>query len=81
MMDLSIIIPVGKREDDFKLIKQIKEKFKGCEIILVIDEDNQLFKQAKMEVDQLSFLSHSSKAKDLNAFKSFAFEEWLKKLN
>ena len=67
MMDLSIIIPVGKREDDFKLIKQIKEKFKGCEIILVIDEDNQLFKQAKMEVDQLSFLSHSSRAKALNA--------------
>ena len=67
MMDLSIIIPVGKREDDFKLIKQIKEKFKGCEIILVIDEDNQFFKQAKMEVDQLSFLSHSSRAKALNA--------------
>ena len=67
MMDLSIIIPVGKREDDFKLIKQIKEKFKGCEIILVIDEDNQLFKQAKIEVDQLSFLSHSSRAKALNA--------------
>jgi len=66
-MDLSIIIPVGKREDDFKLIKQIKEKFKGCEIILVIDEDNQFFKQAKMEVDQLSFLSHSSRAKALNA--------------
>ena len=48
MMDLSIIIPVGKREDDFKLIKQIKEKFKGCEIILVIDKDNQFFKQARM---------------------------------
>jgi hypothetical protein len=28
MMDLSIIIPVGKREDDFKLIKQIKESLK-----------------------------------------------------
>ena len=27
-MDLSIIIPVEKRESDFKLIKQLREKFK-----------------------------------------------------
>ena len=66
MMDLSIIIPVGKREDDFKLIKQIKEKFKGCEIILIADKTNEFIKRERMEVDQFSFLNHSSRARALN---------------
>lgn len=65
-MDLSIIIPVARRENDFKLIKQLKEKFKGCEIIIVSDENNEFIKSAKLQVDQLYFLKNSSRAKALN---------------
>jgi glycosyltransferase A (GT-A) superfamily protein (DUF2064 family) len=65
-MDLSIIIPVAKHEDDFKLIKQLREKFKGCEIIIVCDENNEFIKSAKLEVDQLYLLKNSSRAKALN---------------
>ena len=65
-MDLSIIIPVARRENDFKLIKQLKEKFKGCEIIIVSDENNEFIKLAKLQVDQLYFLKNSSRAKALN---------------
>ena len=56
MINLSIIIPIGRHENDFKLIKQIKQKFKGCEIILVVDEENKLINQEKIEVDQLYLL-------------------------
>jgi len=65
-MDLSIIIPVARRENDFKLIKQLREKFKGCEIIIVCDETNEVIKSAKLQVDQLYFLKNSSRAKALN---------------
>ena len=66
MINLSIIIPIGRHENDFKLIKQIKQKFKGCEIILVVDEENKLIKQKKIEVDQLYLLRNSSRARALN---------------
>ena len=65
-MDLSIIIPVARRENDFKLIKQLREKFKGCEIIIVCDETNEFIKSAKLQVDQLFFIKNSSRAKALN---------------
>ena len=65
MINLSIIIPIGRHENDFKLIKQIKQKFKGCEIILVVDEENKLINQ-KIEVDQLYLLRNSSRARALN---------------
>ena len=65
-MDLSIIIPVARREHDFKLIKQLREKFKNCEIIIVCDETNEFIKSAELEVDQLYFLKNSSRAKALN---------------
>jgi glycosyltransferase A (GT-A) superfamily protein (DUF2064 family) len=65
-MDLSIIIPVQRRENDFKLIKQLREKFKGCEIIIVSDENNEFIKSAKLQVDQLYLLKNSSRAKALN---------------
>jgi glycosyltransferase A (GT-A) superfamily protein (DUF2064 family) len=65
-MDLSIIIPVARREHDFKLIKQLREKFKNCEIIIVCDETNEFIKSEKLEVDQLYFLKNSSRAKALN---------------
>ena len=65
-MDLSIIIPVARREHDFKLIKQLREKFKNCEIIIVCDETNEFIKSAKLEVNQLYFLKNSSRAKALN---------------
>ena len=66
MINLSIIIPIGRYENDFKLIKQIKQKFKGCEIILVVDEENKLINQKKIEVDQLYLLRNSSRARALN---------------
>ncbi len=65
-MDLSIIIPVQRRENDFKLIKQLREKFKGCKIIIVCDENNEFIKSAKLQVDQLYLLKNSSRAKALN---------------
>ena len=65
-MDLSIIIPVEKRESDFKLIKQLREKFKDCEIIIVTDDRNELIKSQKLQVDQLHLLQNSSRAKALN---------------
>ena len=65
-MDLCIIIPVAGRENDFKLIKQLREKFKGCEIIIVCDETNEVIKSAKLQVDQLYFLKNSLRAKALN---------------
>ncbi len=65
-MDLSIIIPVARREHDFKLIKQLREKFKDCEIIMVSDETNDFIKSAKLEVDQLHLVKNSSRAKALN---------------
>ena len=66
MINLSIIIPVGNYESDFSLINQIKEKFKGCEIILVVDESNEFIIQEKIESDQLHLLRNSSRAKALN---------------
>ena len=66
MINLSIIIPVGNYESDFRLINQIKEKFKGCEIILVVDESNEFIIQEKIESDQLHLLRNSSRAKALN---------------
>ena len=65
-MDLSIIIPVARRENDFKLIKQVREKFKDCEIIIVCDEANEFIKSEKLEVDQLCLLKNSARAKALN---------------
>ena len=66
MINLSIIIPVGNYESDFRLVNQIKEKFKGCEIILVVDESNEFIIQEKIESDQLHLLRNSSRAKALN---------------
>ena len=65
-MDLSIIIPVARREHDFKLIKQLREKFQNCEIIIVCDETNEFIKSVELEVNQLYFLKNSSRAKALN---------------
>ena len=65
-MDLSIIIPVARRENDFKLIKQLREKFQGCEIIIVSDENNEFIKSAKLQVDRFHLLKSSSRAKALN---------------
>ena len=65
-MDLSIIIPVARREHDFKLIKQLREKFKNCEIIIVCDETNEFIKSVELQVNQLYFLKNSSRAKALN---------------
>ena len=65
-MDLSIIIPVARRENDFKLIKQLREKFQGCEIIIVCDETNEFINSAKLQVDQFHLLKNSSRAKALN---------------
>ena len=65
-MDLSIIIPVERRENDFKLIKQLREKFKDCEIIIVSDETNEFIKSAKLQADQLYLLKNSSRARALN---------------
>jgi glycosyltransferase A (GT-A) superfamily protein (DUF2064 family) len=65
-MDLSIIIPVARREHDFKLIKQLREKFQNCEIIIVCDETNEFIKSVELQVNQLYFLKNSSRAKALN---------------
>ena len=38
----SIIVIASKDEKDFSLLKKLKDKFSGHEIILAIDADNEL---------------------------------------
>jgi len=66
-MDISIIIPIGHKDEDFSLIHQIKEKFKGCEIIISASYQNLKVKELSENVDQLLHIHNATRAKALNA--------------
>ena len=65
-MDISIIIPIGHKDEDFSLIHQIKEKFKGCEIIISVSYQNLKVKELSENVDQLLHIHNATRAKALN---------------
>ena len=46
-MSISVIIPVGHKDDNFSLIDQIKSKFKDFEIIIAASYQNSIVKEQK----------------------------------
>jgi len=66
-MSISVIIPVGHKDDNFSLIDQIKSKFKDFEIIIAASYQNSIVKEQKDNVDQLLSIHNSTRAKALNA--------------
>jgi len=51
-MSISVIIPVGHKDHDFKLIDQIKDKFDNFEIILAASYQNNEVKKLEEKVDK-----------------------------
>jgi glycosyltransferase A (GT-A) superfamily protein (DUF2064 family) len=66
-MSISVIIPVGHKDHDFKLIDQIKEKFDNFEIILAASYQNNEVKKLEEEVDKFISVHNSTRAKALNS--------------
>ena len=55
-MSISVIIPVGHKDQDFKLIDQIKDKFDNFEIILAASYQNNEVKKLEEKVDAITSL-------------------------
>ena len=66
-MKISIIVPVGHKDQNFKLFDQLKNKFKDHEIIVASSSQNIEAKKLKDHVDQLIIIQNSTRAKALNA--------------
>ena len=66
-MKLSIIIPIGHKDQNFKLFDQLKNKFKDYEIIVASSEQNIEAKKLEEHVDQFLTIENSTRAKALNA--------------
>ena len=76
-MKVSVIIPVGHKDQDFKLIDQIKEKFESFEIIVAASYQNNEAKNLEEKVDQFLSIHNSTRAKALNAGAEIAKNEML----
>jgi glycosyltransferase A (GT-A) superfamily protein (DUF2064 family) len=76
-MKVSVIIPVGHKDQDFKVIDQIKEKFESFEIIVVASYQNNEAKNLEEKVDQFLSIHNSTRAKALNAGAEIAKNEML----
>ena len=76
-MKVSVIIPVGHKDQDFKVIDQIKEKFESFEIIVAASYQNNEAKNLEKKVDQFLSVHNSSRAKALNAGAEIAKNEML----
>ena len=76
-MKVSVIIPVGHKDQDFKVIDQIKEKFKSFEIIVAASYQNNEAKNLEEKVDQFLSIHNSTRAKALNAGAEIAKNEML----
>ena len=67
----SIIVIASKDEKDFSLLKKLKDKFSGHEIILAIDADNELSIDAlndiNLNINKLVKVPNSTRGKSLNA--------------
>src|SRR5210317_886070 len=66
-MSISVIIPVGHKYHDFKLIDQIKDKFDNFEIILATSYQNNEVKKLEEKVDKFISIHNSTRAKALNS--------------
>jgi hypothetical protein len=66
-MSISVIIPVGHKDHDFKLIDQIKDKFDNFEIILAASYQNNEVKKIEEKVDKFISIHNSTRAKALNS--------------
>ena len=56
-MSISVIIPVGHKDDNFSLIDQIKSKFKDFEIIIAASYQNSIVKEQKiMSINSYQFI-------------------------
>jgi glycosyltransferase A (GT-A) superfamily protein (DUF2064 family) len=76
-MKVSVIIPVSHKDQDFKVIDQIKEKFESFEIIVAASYQNNEAKNLEKKVDQFLSVHNSSRAKALNAGAEIAKNEML----
>ena len=76
-MKVSVIIPVGRKDQDFKVIDQIKEKFESFEIIVAASYQNNEAKNLEEKVDQFLSIHNSTRAKALNAGAEIAKNEML----
>jgi glycosyltransferase A (GT-A) superfamily protein (DUF2064 family) len=76
-MKVSVIIPVGHKDQDFRVIDQIKEKFESFEIIVAASYQNNEAKNLEEKVDQFLSIHNSTKAKALNAGAEIAKNEML----
>ena len=67
----SIIVIASKDEKDFSLLKKLKDKFSGHEIILAIDADNELsidtLNDINLNINKLIKVPNSTRGKSLNA--------------
>ena len=65
-MKLSIIVPIGHKDQNFKLFDQLKDKFKDHEIIAACSSQNFEAKKVSEHVDQFLTIQNSTRAKALN---------------
>jgi glycosyltransferase A (GT-A) superfamily protein (DUF2064 family) len=66
-MKLSIIIPIGHKDQNFELFDQLKNKFKDHEIVVASSSQNIEAKKLEEHVDQFLTIENSTRAKALNA--------------
>ena len=67
-MKLSIIVPIGHKDQNFKLFDQLKDKFKDHEIIASCSIQNiEAKKKLEGQVSQFLTIQNSTRAKALNS--------------
>ena len=66
-MKLSIVVPIGHKDQNFKLFDQLKDKFKDHEIVVASSSQNIKAKKIEEYVDQFLTIKNSTRAKALNA--------------
>jgi glycosyltransferase A (GT-A) superfamily protein (DUF2064 family) len=65
-MKLSIVVPIGPKDQNFKLFDQLKDKFKDHEIIIACCSQNIEAKKLKEHANQFITIQNSTRAKALN---------------
>ena len=65
-MKLSIVVPIGHKDQNFKLFDQLKDKFKDHEIIVACSSQNIQAKKLEEHVDQFLTIQNSTRAKAFN---------------
>ena len=67
----SIIVIASNEEKDFSLLKKLKDKFSGHEIILAVDADNEIsaetHNEINLNINKLVKVPNSTRGKSLNA--------------